>query len=97
MMVLLLCTLHPLAAAALPRPHFHQTAPVCTTSPPCSPAAPHTGGPGVGLRLIDLGCAFGLTETDTKAVFCELQTLPWRAPEVRGCVCGLLVCLFVAK
>ena len=61
--------------------------------PPPLPLPLHPPGtPGVGLKLADMGCAFGLTETDTSAVFCDVQTLPYRAPEVGGlgCVAGVL-------
>lgn len=40
------------------------------------------GSSSVGVRLVDFGACFSLTETDTQAVGCEVQTLPWRAPEV---------------
>jgi len=43
---------------------------------------PPTGSGSVGVRLVDFGACFSLTETDTQAVGCEVQTLPWRAPEV---------------
>ena len=36
----------------------------------------------MALRLVDFGGCFSLTETDTQAVACEVQTLPYRAPEV---------------
>jgi hypothetical protein len=40
------------------------------------------GSSSLALRLTDFGAAFSLTETDTAAVGCEVQTLPYRAPEV---------------
>ncbi|EFN56857.1 hypothetical protein CHLNCDRAFT_51650 [Chlorella variabilis] len=43
----------------------------------CHPPGSHS----VALRLVDFGGCFSLTETDTQAVGCEVQTLPYRAPE----------------
>lgn len=36
----------------------------------------------MALRLVDLGNSFSLTETDRSAVAREMQSLPYRAPEV---------------
>ena len=36
----------------------------------------------MGLRLLDFGGHFSLTETDTQRLVYELQTLQYRAPEV---------------
>ncbi|KAL4854275.1 Serine/threonine-protein kinase AFC3 [Chlorella vulgaris] len=44
----------------------------------CSPP----GSGSVALRLADFGGCFSLTETDTQSVGCEVQTLPYRAPEL---------------
>ena len=33
--------------------------------------------------ITDFGSAFSTSETDTSRVACEMQTLPYRAPEVR--------------
>ena len=41
------------------------------------------GAAGVGVALIDFGGAFSVTETNMHAVVAEVQTLPYRAPEVR--------------
>lgn len=51
---------------------------------PCWPRLlpPVAGSHSVALRLVDFGGCFSLTETDTQAVGCEVQTLPYRAPEV---------------
>ena len=38
----------------------------------------------VGLKLIDLGNCFSLAGTDTSRISFEMQSLPFRAPEVRG-------------
>jgi hypothetical protein len=51
------------------------------------------GSGSVALRLADFGGCFSLTETDTQSVGCEVQTLPYRAPEVgRACGCFLFCC-----
>ncbi|GAB4818605.1 hypothetical protein N2152v2_005651 [Parachlorella kessleri] len=42
--------------------------------------SPH-GSPGMGVRLVDFGGSFSLTETDTRRLLCEVQTLHYRAPE----------------
>ena len=49
-------------------------------------ASPGAGTSSVAIRLVDFGNAFSLTETDHTTVACEVQTLPYRAPEV--CVGG---------
>lgn len=36
----------------------------------------------MGVRLVDYGGHFSQTETDTRRLVCELQTLQYRAPEV---------------
>ena len=52
-------------------------------TPPAARSPPHpAGSQSVALRLVDFGGCFSLTETDTQAVACEVQTLPYRAPEV---------------
>ena len=44
-----------------------------------------TAPPGGGqVRLVDFGSAFSASATDTAALAYEVQTLPYRAPEVRG-------------
>jgi hypothetical protein len=37
---------------------------------------------GVALKLVDFGGCFSVTETDTERVGYDVQTLPYRAPEV---------------
>lgn len=41
-----------------------------------------TGTRGMGIRLVDFGGSFGVSETDTQRLSCEVQTLQYRAPEV---------------
>lgn len=41
------------------------------------------GEHGVGVRVVDFGGSFSATETDTRRVVFEVQTLQYRAPEVR--------------
>ena len=41
----------------------------------------------VGVKLIDLGNCFSPTGTDTSRISFEMQTLPFRAPEVQSTVC----------
>ena len=40
------------------------------------------GSGGVGVKLIDLGNCFSVTGTDTSRISFEMQSLPFRAPEV---------------
>ncbi len=42
----------------------------------------HAESGSVGVRLIDLGNCFSLTGTDTSRISFEMQTLPFRSPEV---------------
>jgi serine/threonine protein kinase len=59
-------------------------------------------GAGLRVRLADLGSCFSCTETDTRRVGQEVQTLPYRAPEASGVVlpsaafapCALLLGIF---
>lgn len=47
------------------------------------------GSPGLSTALVDLGGAFSTTETNMDALLAEVQTLPYRAPEVAlGLACG---------
>ena len=41
----------------------------------------------VGLKLIDLGNCFSLAGTDTSRISFEMQSLPFRAPEVFTILC----------
>ena len=50
------------------------------------------GSPSVAVALVDLGGAFSTTETDMNTLLAEVQTLPYRAPEVAlGLPCGAAV------
>lgn len=52
----------------------------------------------VGVKLIDLGNCFSLTGTDTSRISFEMQTLPFRAPEVQSTVSAqqhLMPCYFM--
>jgi serine/threonine protein kinase len=50
------------------------------------------GSPSVALALVDLGGAFSTTETDMNTLLAEVQTLPYRAPEIAlGLLCGAAV------
>ena len=48
---------------------------------PVEPAVVADSG-GVGVKLIDLGNCFSVTGTDTSRISFEMQSLPFRAPEV---------------
>jgi len=50
------------------------------------------GSPSIAISLVDLGGAFSTTETDMKTLLAEVQTLPYRAPEVAlGLPCGCTI------
>ncbi len=52
----------------------------------------------VGVKLIDLGNCFSPTGTDTSRISFEMQTLPFRAPEVQSTVSAqqhLMLCCFM--
>ena len=48
----------------------------------CAESALSGSSGSVGLRLIDLGNCFSLNGTDTSRISFEMQSLPFRAPEV---------------
>ena len=51
---------------------------------PEQPEPDQASGSCPEIALCDLGSAFSCTETDTAKLAFEMQTLPYRAPEVRA-------------
>jgi len=50
------------------------------------------GSPSLAISVVDFGGAFSTTETDMNTLLAELQTLPYRAPEVAlGLPCGCTI------